>query len=324
MAEISNPEVSRLARPDPAALDFDVARALSSVFAVRTHVAEDALTAPVLGVERAGHGVLIDAEGLIVTIGYLVTEAQSVWLIDQEGRTLPGHVVGLDSESGLGLVQALGSKRLPALELGNGSSLAQSDAVVVASQGGLSHALSAAVVDKREFAGYWEYVLNQAIFTQPAHPSWGGAALIGADGKLHGVGSLLVQETRHGESCESNLFVPIELLGPVLDDLLKFGRPHRPPRPWLGVFVYEVGGSLLVAGVDKDCPAHRAGLQPGDVVMAVDAKPVSGLAELFRCIWSLGDAGVAVPLTVGRDREQLDLTIRSVDRSQLLKPAALH
>ena len=190
MSDSSNPEVSISARPVPGDQLFDLDLALTSIMGVRTTIPEDALTAPILGTERAGHGILINEHGLVVTIGYLITEAESVWLVDCHGHTVAGHVVGYDQETGLGLVQALQSLNLPPLTLGHSDDLYLSHAVIAASHGGIGHAMNAQVIAKREFAGYWEYVLDEAIFTVPAHPSWGGAGLIGMDGKLYGVGSL--------------------------------------------------------------------------------------------------------------------------------------
>ena len=325
MSDLSNPEISSSARPDPSAQSFDLDAALTSIVGVRTNIPEESLTAAILGTERAGHGILINEEGLIVTIGYLITEAQTVWLTDCRGHTVPGHVVGYDQETGLGLVQALQRVDLSPLTMGHCADLDPTHAVIVASHGGIGHAMNAQVVAKREFAGYWEYVLDEAIFTAPAHPSWGGAGLIGMDGKLYGVGSLLVQESDEaGHAADSNMFVPIDLLRTVMEDLQLYGRPNRTARPWLGIFVYDVGDYLVVAGVFKDCPAHRADLRPGDVVVDVNGQPVSSLAHLFRTIWALGPAGVEVPLTLVRDSVKIDVTVRSEDRDQLLRTEQLH
>ena len=225
----------------------------------------------------------------------------------------------------MGLVQALQSLNLPPLLLGSCDDLDLSHAVIAASHGGIGHAMNAQVVAKREFAGYWEYVLDEAIFTAPAHPSWGGAGLLGMDGKLYGVGSLLVQEADEvGTASNRNMFVPIDLLHTVMDDLLMYGRPNHDARPWLGVFVYDIGEHLVVAGVFKNCPAHRADLRPGDVVVDVNGQPVTSLAHLFRSIWSLGAAGVTVPLSVVRDAVKIDVLVNSEDRDRRLRAQPLH
>jgi S1-C subfamily serine protease len=196
--------------------------------------------------------------------------------------------------------------------------------VVVAGHGGRAHALKAQVFDKREFAGYWEYVLDEALFTAPAHPQWGGAALLGEDGKLLGIGSLLVQEQRGGEAVEGNMFVPIDLLEPILHDLLSLGRPAGPPRPWLGIYVTVVEEQAVIAGLAPGGPGERAALKVGDRVLEVAGRRVTGLAELFREIWKLGAAGVEVPLTVLRRGSTSRLRLHSADRQDFLKKPHLH
>jgi len=179
------------------------------------------------------------------------------------------------------------------------------------------------VIGKREFAGYWEYLLEQALFTAPPHPQWGGAALVGADGKLLGIGSLLIQEVQGEDSVSGNMFVPIDLLEPVLDEMLKFGRPTRPPRPWLGMYTGEAEQRLAVTGLATGGPADRAGVKLGDMVLEVAGEKVAGLADMFRKIWRLGQAGVEVPLTLTRDAQVLHLHLRSADRNDFLKKPQL-
>jgi len=260
-----------------------------------------------------------------LTIGYLITEAQSVWITAADGTTVPGDVAGYDQETGFGLVQALQPLGTPSMAFGRSSELLVGDQVIVAGQGGLEHAIRARIIARREFAGYWEYVLDEALFTAPAHPNWGGAALIGADGKLLGIGSLLVQQVAEdGQTSGANMIVPIDILKPVLSDLRLYGRPNHPARPWLGFLVQEVGSQLVIAAVYEGCPAHQAGLRVGDVISEVEDEPVTGLAELFRRIWRLGEAGVEVPLTIVRNNEAAGVTVHSVDRNECLKSAPIH
>ena len=306
-------------------VSFDLESALGSVLALRSHIPEDAMTASILGTERAGHGVAINDSGLVLTIGYLITEAESVWLVDNASHTVPAHVVAYDQETGFGLVQALQRLLVPELPLGSSDSLTQGDYVVFAGHGGVSQAVAAEVVLKREFAGYWEYLLEEAIFTAPAHPNWGGAAVIGRDGTLRGIGSLLVQHMRGDEEAfNANMVVPVDLLKPILDELLTYGRQNKPGRPWLGMMTTEYEGHLVVAGVTKGGPADKAGVEPGDVVIEVNGESVSGLATMFRRIWRLGDAGVSVPITVYRSDSTREIVIESVNREQRLKRPALH
>jgi S1-C subfamily serine protease len=311
-------------QPKPEAYAFDLDRALSSVVSVRTEIPPDAFTAPVLGTERAGHGVVIHENGLVLTIGYLITEAETVWLVTNAGTAAAAHVVGYDQTTGFGLVQALGRLGVPAMGLGTSRDVAVGSEVIVAGQGGRQQALSASVISKREFAGYWEYVLDEAILTAPPHPNWGGAACIGRDGRLEGIGSLLIQENEGERSVDGNMIVPIDLLPPILDDLLRFGRVQTPPRPWLGMYSADGPEAVVVVGLAGGGPADQAGVHVGDIVLEVAGRPVGGLADTFRKVWALGAAGVDVPLTLMRDGTQLSLRLRSADRNDFLKHASLH
>lgn len=310
---------------DDAELNFDLDRALSSLVSLRSTIPEDALTAPVLGTERAGNGVVIGDRGLVLTIGYLITEAESVWITDRGGAVVAGHVMGYDQETGLGIVQALAPMGAPVMELGDSDSVAVGDAVIVGGHGGEDAVIAAQVVAQREFAGYWEYVLDEAIFTAPAHPNWGGTAMIGTDGTLLGIGSLLVQTvSSSGESAGANMMVPINLLKPILEDLKTYGRPNRPGRPWMGMLVQDVGDNLVVANTYDDCPADRAGLQTGDLVLEVADSPVTELADFFRRVWALGPAGVEIPLTISRDGDTRGVVVESVDRYDQLHMGPIH
>lgn len=322
---MSNPHKleTRTLHPRPGDVAFDLDRALAAVLSVRTRVPADATTATLLGTEREGHGVLIRTDGLVLTIGYLVAEADTVWLIDHRGKAVPGHVVGYDQESGFGLVQALAVLAGPPLPLGSSATLQLNETVIVAGYGGREQAIQSQIVAKQEFAGYWEYILDEALFTAPAHPNWGGAALIGADGTLRGIGSLLLHTDDEFED-DANMIVPIDLLPPILDDLLRYGRTTRPPRPWLGLFATEVNGRLVIADVIRNGPAARAGLRAGDVIVHAAGEPVQELARLFRRIWSLGTAGVDVPLAVLRDGAARTINIRSANRYDCLKAPHLH
>ncbi len=313
------------ARPKQGELGFDLEAALSAVVGLHAKVPEDAFTASVLGTERAGNGVLIESSGLVVTVGYLITEAETVWLTALNGTTVQAHVVAYDHKTGLGLVQALGRLGTPPLELGASRDSEVGAQVIVAGHGGLRRALQARVVARHEFAGYWEYVLDEAVFTAPPHPNWGGAALIGRDGRLQGIGSLFVQGVRLGAgSLEGNMIVPIDILPPILDELLKFGKVDAPAQPWLGMYTADMDDKLVVVGLADDGPAEAAGIQSGDQVMRVAGEPVLDLVTMFRRIWGLGPAGVDIPLTVLRDDEEREIEIRSADRATYLKAPRLH
>jgi S1-C subfamily serine protease len=318
-------EIPAEIQPKPEDYAFDLDSALGAVLGLQSAIPEDAFSAQTLGTERAGSGVLIRRDGLVLTIGYLITEAESIWLTSSVGGAVPATVLGYDQETGFGLVQALGRLSVSPIELGAGKRVGAGDRAIVAAEGGRRHAIAATVVARQEFAGHWEYLLDRAIFTAPAHPFWGGAALIAQDGTLIGIGSLHVQHSNGRElRRDVNMIVPIDLLPPILDDMLSYGRPNRPPRPWLGLYATEVDDSIVVAGISDRGPASKTGLRPGDRILAVRDEPISSLASLWRRVWASGPAGSEVVLQVARERETMQVRIPSADRSRLLKAPRLH
>jgi S1-C subfamily serine protease len=315
--------VGRKLQPRPEDFPFDLDWTISATVALRAHVPADAFTANTLGTLRVGHGVTI-GEDLVLTIGYLVTEAEQVWMQTHEGQVVAGHVLGFDAATGFGLVRALGPLGAPALPLGDSREVMAGDKLIVAGGGLARRSIAAQLIARHEFAGYWEYVLDDALFTAPAHPLWSGAALIGPTGKLVGIGSLqMLQETSGGKASPINMMVPIELLPPIMDDLSAGGN-LRPARPWLGVLAEEISGRVVVVGAAKNGPADRADLSQGDVIMAVAGEEVGALAEFYRAVWALGPAGVDVPLTLARDGDVFPVTVRSRDRRAFLKTPKMH
>ena len=305
-------------------LRFDLEAALQSVVQVHSEVPDEAFTASVLGTERMGHGVVIGSDGLVLTIGYLITEAESIWLTTNEGSVVPGHALAYDQVTGFGLVLPLGPLEVPIMQRGSSSATVVGDSVTVIGHGGLEHALEAKIIARREFAGYWEYLLEEALFTAPAHPQWGGTALVGEDGKLLGVGSLLVQEAAGPDTIDANMFVPIDLLEPILEDMLKFGRPARAARPWLGLYATPLQGMLVVRGLTQGGPAQRAGIRLGDILLEIAGEPVSDLAELFRKVWRVGPAGSEIAMTLARGRNTSEVRVASADREDFLRKPRRH
>jgi len=260
----------------------------------------------------------------VLTIGYLVTEAQTVWLHLGDGHVVEGHALGFDQETGFGLVQALGKIELPALRIGVSREADIGERVVIGGAGGCTRSLAGHIAAKQEFAGYWEYVLDEAIFTYPAHPNWGGTGLISSKGELIGIGSLQLERAREGKNEHLNMIVPIDLLPPILDDLRKFGRVNKPARPWLGLYSTEVEDKIVAVGIAPKGPAARAELRTGDVILAVKGEVVSTLAQFYRKVWSLGQAGVEVPLTLYREGVTFEVRVNSSDRARFLKGPKLH
>src|SRR5580704_15145359 len=291
-------ELPETLKPQQGRFSFDLQTIYRSAVLVHTEASEDGYTASDLGTERLGSGVVIRSaeRKLVLTIGYLITEAESIWLTTFEGKVLEACPLAYDQVSGFGLVQPLGTLDAPAIERGSAASLAIGDKVIVVGHGGERHSLEAQLIARREFAGYWEYLLDEALFTAPPHPQWGGTALIAVDGLLLGVGSLFVQESLAQESFDANMFVPVDLLEPVLEDMIELGAPRRTPRPWLGVYTAEQSDHVIVAGLTRDGPAHRAGLHLGDTIVEVEGQRVSSLPQFLRGVWSSGAAGAQVAL----------------------------
>ena len=320
----SDPTIPSALHPKPADYEFDLDAALSAVVALRATVPDDAFTASTLGTERAGSAVHIQ-QGVFLTIGYLITEADAIWLSAVDGQAVPGHVMAYDQETGFGLVQALGRIALPVLELGDSAAARVGERVVFAAAGGRRHAVAAKVAGRQEFAGYWEYLLDDAIFTTPAHPFWGGAGLIGADGRLLGIGSLVLQQgNESGRKQDMNMVVPVDLLKPILHDLVAIGRANRPARPWLGLYAMEDDEALVVGGLADNGPADKAGVRAGDRILAVNGTEVPDLAGLWRAVWASGPAGASVQFSLGRGNRAASVTIASTDRSSILKAPSLH
>jgi S1-C subfamily serine protease len=323
MASLIEWKVPPAAQPRAEDYSYDLERALTSVVGLHSIIPPDAFTAETLGVERAGNGVLID-EGLVLTIGYLITEAETVWLHLGDGRVVQGHALGFDQETGFGLVQALGPIDLPVLGIGSSRAAQVGERVVVGGAGGRTRSLSGRIAAKQEFAGYWEYLLDEAIFTYPAHPNWGGTALISSKGELIGIGSLQIEREQNGKNEHLNMTVPIDLINPVLDDLRKFGRVNKPVRPWLGLYSTEIENKIVIVGIAPKGPAARAELKTGDVVLSVAGENVTTLASFYRRVWGLGNSGVEVPLTLYREGVTFEVRVNSSDRQKFLKGPRMH
>jgi S1-C subfamily serine protease len=312
-----------LFQPRAADYTFDLDRVLSSIVGLHSIIPQDGFTAETLGTERAGNGVVID-DGLVLTIGYLITEAEAVWLHLGDGRVMEGHSLGFDAVTGFGLVQALGYMNIGPLPIGTSAATKVGDRVVVGGAGGRTRSVASQIAAKQEFAGYWEYLLDEAIFTHPAHPNWGGAGLISSSGELIGIGSLQLERERSGKAEHVNMIVPIDLLKPVLDDLRRFGKVNRPARPWLGMYSTEIDNRVVVIGISGNGPAARAELKAGDVILAVKGEKITSQSGFYRKLWALGAAGVDVPLTVHHEGVTSDVVLASTDRTKLLKGPRLH
>ena len=293
---------------------------LNAVVQVRAEIPADARSARFLGTEREGNGVVIDDNGLVLTIGYLILEAMAATVVDSRGHEVPAEILAYDYDTGFGLLRGLGAIEAVPIRLGDSDAVTAGAPQLAVGFGGLDGMVAPRVAARREFAGYWEYLLDDAIFTAPPHPSWAGAALVGADGRLVGIGSLLVQDAAGPDTAvPGNMFVPINLLKPILGDLIALGQDSAAPRPWLGMFTDQQDEGVVVITVIPDGPAEAAGVREGDRIVSVAGEMISTMAQLFRKVWSLGSAGVEIPLTVASGGEMRGLRVRSIDRTRFLR-----
>jgi S1-C subfamily serine protease len=297
---------------------------LEAVVKVRATIPGNARTAELLGTERVGSGVIIDSKGHVLTIGYLILEAETIEVIGPDDQKAEGVFVAYDHDSGFGILRVRPAFSVTPAKLGESTYLKVGDPLLLASYGGPTSIQGVRVVSRQEFAGYWEYLLEDPVFTTPPHSGFGGAALIDRDGRLVGIGSLFTQVTIPGVgSIPSNMFVPIDRLKPIMDDLISTGRSSNPSKPWLGLFVVEAHGRVFVTRVVSDGPAERARLRPGDIILQVDDQAVTGLADLYRKVWALGRAGVDVPLSVLQGVRINEVVVHSGDRRKYLPPPAI-
>lgn len=294
---------------------------LNAVVGVSAKIQANARSAESLGTQRRGTGVLV-RDGYVLTIGYLVIEAEAIQVSAADGRTVPATLAGYDHASGFALLKLVGAPSGKPLPLGDSKALSEREPAMVVTAAARDAPSLVYVVSRRPFSGNWEYLLDSAIFTYPPVMDWSGAPLIGAGGELLGIGSLVVPDAgAPGTQSPGNMFVPVDLLKPILDDLIAKGRRNGPARPWLGVSADEFRGRLFVGRVSPDGPAERAGLKSGDIVLAVGSEEVSTLAEFYRRIWGRGAAGAEVPLKVLQGTRVRDVTVRSIDRMDYFRPA---
>lgn len=292
---------------------------LSSVVRIKTYIHPDGRTVDNLGQERDGSGIVIDDDGLILTIGYLMVEAHAAEAITNDGRKIPATVVGYDHDTGFGLLKAVAPLKVRPILFGKSGDLKIGDPVLAASFGGRDGIAPARVVSLREFAGSWEYLVDGAIYTAPAHSHWSGAALITRDGKLVGVGSLIVGDASGQGGSPGNLYIPTDLLKPILGDLIANGAVAGTPKPWIGLNTQVTDRGLVVARVTTGSPAEKAGLRKGDLITNIAGDAPKTLPDFYRKLWSLGAAGATIPLDIQRDGKDQHIDVQSINRMDHLK-----
>lgn len=295
--------------------------AVRAVVGIAAEIPESARSARSLGTERQGSGVIIGSDGLVLTVGYLILEATRVVVTSATGDEVEAKIVAYDYDTGFGLLRAKFAERVRAIEFASAAALKHGDQVYVASRVADLDVTPATIVSRREFAGYWEYLLADAIFTTPQYPAFGGAPLLTPDGRLVGIGSLAVRNAA-GENVQvpGNMFIPIDHLPPVLGDLLALGKRSGKERIWLGIWSSEgENGEVAIGGVQPDSPASRAGLRRGDVIVKVEGQAIAGQADLYKKLWAAGEKSPMIALTLKRDGTTLEQRVPAMGRSAFFK-----
>ena len=325
LSNILEPNMSSTNKPRREDFSFDLDTTLASVVKITSNIPEDAFSAKTLGTSREGSAISINDSGILLTIGYLVVDSDSIFLHLKNGHTIEATLIAYHHESGLALIQALSKIDMPFIPQDNKDNLKKGDSVVIAASGGIDKSISGTVVDRRQFAGSWEYMIDNAIFTKPFHPEWSGAALINEGGYLSGVGSLWINDAEKvDDDSPGNMFVPIDLLTPIYEDLLAHGQAKKPHRPWLGIYVAENMENLFVSGVTLKGPASIAGINPGDIVTAVNGQQIDSLPRLYKLLWSQGNAGIKLILTIIREGTEIDINVKSESRYNFISKRHNH
>src|SRR5210317_191900 len=294
---------------------------LDAIVEIRISVPENSQTAERFETHRVASGVVIDKTGHILTIGFQTIEAETVKIVRKDHQTINATVVGYDRNTGFGLLRAASSLQVTPMPLGNSLDVKEGDPVLAASYGNKGAVQGVRVVARKEFAGPWEYLLENAIFTAPPIERFSGAALIDRNGHLVGIGYLFSQlRIADLGLMPTNMFVPIDLLKPILSDLKLSGRSKLPLRPWLGVRTEELYGRLIVERVVLGSPSEKAGIKSGDIILAVNKQEVHGMADFYRKVWALGKAGVDVPLRILQGIQLRDIVVHSTAGNQYRQP----
>jgi S1-C subfamily serine protease len=304
-----------------AAPQLSIEEVLEAIVKIVATVPAEARSADTLGATREGYGAVIGSDGLILTIGYLVLEAGTVTVTQHDGSELPATVVAYDHNTGFGLVRTTRPVIAKPLKLGDSSAMKTGDLAVAAAYGGSDFAMPVRIAARRDFTGYWEYLLEDAIFTTPPYPNFGGSALLNQTGELVGIGSLLVADAEEaGTYGPGNMFIPINYFKSIGRELLASGRTRQPNHPWLGLYTEEARGRLFVRRVASDGPSAAAGIATEDIVVSVGDTPVQSQKDFYRKIWSYGEPGARIPLTILTAKGGVrTVEVKSIDRYAWLK-----
>ncbi len=311
-------------QPDQGELKFELDNRLNAVVSLKAEIPDDGFTADTLGTSRQGNGVLIGKSGLVLTIGYLITEAESIWLTTNHGKSIPATGLAYDQVSGFGIVQALDKLDVEPITLGSADELNVGEKLIIAGHGGRARSLQANLLSKHSFAGYWEYYLEEAIFTSPVHPQWGGAGILNTKGELVAIGSLLTEEITAEGAVQANMAIPIDLIHPILKNIQNGVPPRAVARPWLGMYTTDNNGQTVVVGLASKGPAREANIQAKDVILEVNGTEITSLADFLKKVWNVGPAGSNIPLKILRNDKMMEIMLKSADRNDFLKKPQYH
>ena len=291
----------------------NIERFYKSIVSVRSTVPAEARTASSLGVRREGNGVAIN-ENHILTIGYIVIESESIEIGLSDGRRLPAKLVGYDHTSGFGIIKSVIPLKMPHLQLGNSDNINSEQDLLILPSPNRGAGSIVRSVSRRPFTGWWEYFVENPIYTTPANGLWAGAPILTENGEIVGIGSLFVSESVPGVPSPGNMSVPINLLKPILEDLISSGRRKSKVQPYLGISSDDSNDQVIVTRVSDAGPAFQAGIKPQDVIMAINGSQVSNLKSFYQKLWKSGEAGITIELSVLRKGTIMNFKVKTVDR----------
>ena len=333
LLHLLDPSLNLASRPKNEDVNFELVNTLNSIVRLTSNITEDSLSAKTLGTEREGSAILINNDRLLLTIGYLVLDADAIHLKPYDNEQTSAEIISYHHETGLALLRAQTDLTIKPISIGGSNNIQAGDKLIVASYGGLNYSINVSIASRQEFSGSWEYMLDDAIFAVPTHPNWSGAALIDIEGNLCGVGSLWINDNEkyltdtNGEKTyrgPGNMFVPIDAFTPIYDELISTGTVYNKQRPWLGMYTAESLDKLIVSGIIPNAPADMAGVKQGDLIETVNGEKVDSLSEMYKILWSLGSAGTRVILGVDRDGENIQITVTSDSRYNFMKTNKKH
>ena len=299
----------------------DILNIYKSVVKIDSIIPPEARTAQSLGTVRGGNGVVIDDKH-ILTIGYIVVEAETITITLPDGKKFPGELIGYDHTTGFGILRTIIQSDLTPLKIGDSDQLTKEDFLYVLPYLTEGRPSAVKMVSRRSFAGWWEYFLDKPIYTYPANSSFAGSALINEYGEVLGIGSLYVGDAAAtGISSPGNMFVPINDLKPILDDLIQNGRRTKDIKPYMGLTSSDNTGQVKITRVNDNGPAAKAGFSVNDTILAVNNEKINNIEDFYKVVWSFGGPGTKLQFDIERNQEKLNIELTTMDRNDFfVKP----